>query len=759
MLPDDSERLRMLDGTNIAVLFGVALTVALCGAWLLRRSRATRVNGELASDRYREMIEKANSIILLMDAEGTITFINPFAESFFGFSKEEIVGKSVIGTIVPSTDTTGQDLDAMIKSIALHPEHYLTNENENIRKNGDRVWIAWTNRPLQNADGTIRDILCIGNDLTERKRIENELHRTEALLLAAIEQTPAGVVIADAADGKTRIANSAAYAIQGVSRETLGSTSCDSPSEMWRLYHANGRLCNPEDLPLYRALQHGTTSENAEMIVRRGDGQERWILANASPIRDARGEVIAGIVVFPDITQLKEAEKRLKQQASLLKFQNMELETHRQQLKAQQIDLVTMNQALQEAKLAAETANTAKSQFLANMSHEIRTPMTAIMGFAENLIDPTLPDPERGAAAETILRNGRHLLEILNEILDLSKIEAGRFEIEQIECSPIQLFQEIRSLMKARAEGKGLSFDVEYVGRIPEKVYTDPTRLRQILLNLVGNAIKFTETGGVRIVVRFLDVPTSEEGRSASAQMVTDVMDTGIGVAPDEIEKLFQPFQQADTSTTRRYGGTGLGLTISRHLARLLGGDITVESTPYKGSTFSVRIVTKLPSDPKMIDHPMDGSIFTGMPVRAPVDTSKLRLEARILLAEDGPDNQRLISFILTKNGAQVEVAENGKVALDKAMEAQRQGSPFDLILMDMQMPILDGYEATRLLRGQGYTGPVVALTAHAMSDDRAKCIAAGCSDYMTKPIDRQKLIEKVSKHLRKRQEAGTTSV
>ncbi|NLX14092.1 MAG: response regulator [Phycisphaerales bacterium] len=402
--------------------------------------------------------------------------------------------------------------------------------------------------------------------------------------------------------------------------------------------------------------------------------------------------------------------------------------------------------ALRETMIRAEEANRTKSEFLANMSHEIRTPMTAILGFTEVLQDYAvneLASPDLAKAVETIQRNGEHLLQIINDILDLSKVEAGKLCVETIRCQPVQAATEVISLMQARADAKGLDLNLEYTGAIPEYIQTDPTRLRQILFNLIGNAIKFTEAGAVRVRLRLRNDP----GQEPSLQF--DVVDTGIGLTAEQATRLFQPFMQADTSTTRRFGGSGLGLTISKRLAEMLGGTITVASSLGHGSTFSVTIATGSLEGVRMIEHPQYGLDPTSSRSTANQDSSApVTLASRILLAEDGPDNQKLIAFILKKAGAEVTIAENGRIAVEQAMTAADNGQPFDVILMDMQMPVLDGYQATTELRRQNYTGPIIALTAHAMPKDREKCLLAGCDDYAAKPISRKELLETIHRIL-----------
>jgi CheY-like chemotaxis protein len=411
------------------------------------------------------------------------------------------------------------------------------------------------------------------------------------------------------------------------------------------------------------------------------------------------------------------------------------------QINAHTLALEATNRELSRLRVQADSANQAKTSFLANMSHEIRTPMTAILGYADLLADGHLDGRERRDAVETIRRSGRHLIELISDILDLSKIEADHLVVEKIDCNVIALVNDLISLLRVKASEKRIALSVEYRGEIPEMVRTDPMRLRQILSNLIGNAIKFTDQGEVRVVV------IGSAATRGLCQLQCQVIDSGVGIRPEHFSKLFQPFSQVDPSPTRRLGGTGLGLAISRRLARLLGGDIQVDSQEGLGSTFTLTLLAEVAVDAKRCCQPLES--FVSLDEQPALALEAPLLDRRVLIAEDGPDNQRLISMVLRKAGADAVVAENGQVAFDAVLAAETNGRAFDLVIMDMQMPVLDGYEATKALRRHGYSRPIIALTAHALAADREKCLAAGCSDYATKPIDRNHLIDLLIKHVR----------
>lgn len=388
-------------------------------------------------------------------------------------------------------------------------------------------------------------------------------------------------------------------------------------------------------------------------------------------------------------------------------------------------------------RLRAETENRSKSEFLAHLSHELRTPLTAILGYTDLLLAADeAPDKNH---LQIIKRNGRHLLSLLNDVLDLSKIEAGKLEIEQLDVHLHSFVNEICSLISVNAQDKNLRLNVVARTSLPVRIKTDPTRLRQILLNLLGNAIKFTEEGEVSLYI-------AEAHVRNKVYLRFSIRDTGIGISKDNLDRLFKPFTQVTNTLTSRQQGTGLGLAISRQLALCLGGNITVKSQPGVGSVFTLYIN---PGDLEKVERkPLD--THSGLDVTT--ISKALSFKGHVLITDDLPDIRMLLGHLITSFGGRISYASDGQEAIDLVQQKEAEGDGFDLLIMDSQMPVLDGLSATRMLREQGYKKPILALTAASLRGERERCLEAGCDDYLSKPIDAATLLTRIQKLLQQSQ-------
>ncbi|MEO5667623.1 MAG: response regulator [Bdellovibrionota bacterium] len=432
------------------------------------------------------------------------------------------------------------------------------------------------------------------------------------------------------------------------------------------------------------AVQHGTGFET-EVRYRRGrDGEYRWHLS--------KGKILP------------------KRPNEPREWQGVALDIH---------ERILIEESLLKSQTLAENANLAKTRFLANISHEIRTPISAIMGFLEILREPGLTMDQIESSLAIVDRNSKHLLRLIDDLLDSSKLEAGKMTLEHIDYDIRELLGDLEPIYRTRAETKGIRFNVNIEAEVPPSLKGDPGRLRQILGNVVSNAIRFTDKGRVDMLVQW------QAGR-----LTITVLDTGRGISAEQAMHLFQPFTQADLSTTRRYGGTGLGLALARGLARLHSGDLRLkESALNQGSTFEITLSAEASHavTPEVTLLRMGVTDLSGM---------------RVLVVEDTPDTRLFITSFLERAGATVETAADGREGVERAMVGN-----FDVVLMDMQMPWLDGLEATRELRRSGFMIPIVALTAHAQQEERLRSLEAGCNDHITKPIERQHLIDVVARH------------
>ncbi len=653
-----------------------------------RAERAIREN----EARYRMLFESAQDAIFLMNREVFLD-CNRRTATIFGCDKEDIVGQSPF-RFSPDRQPDGRPTEEKGRELLERAFR------------GEPQFFEWMHHRL---DGTPFEaevslnrievggehfLQAIVRDITSRKQAERKLREVAQFYRQIVDSAHEGILVCDR-DFRYRVWNPAMERMTGLREDEVVGRH---PLDLLPFLQEEGISGLLEE-----ALAGRTVSTGDHPYRVPGSARSGWAQTEYTPLRDAEGGISGVVATVHEITERKRME-----------------EEHR------------------KAKAAAEAASQAKSEFLANMSHEIRTPMTAILGYADLLHEEekrgALPN-HRAEAWSALRRNGEHLLEVINGILDLSKIEAGELGLERTACSPAELVEGVISAVRVRAAAKQLELSSQIAECVPRTIVTDPVRLRQILFNLVDNAVKFTDHGRVHVTTRLVD-------RGERPLLQFEVTDTGIGIAREQLCRLFRPFTQVDGRASRRFAGTGLGLAISRRLAVALGGEIEVESRPGEGSRFRATV------DPGPIGSvPTPGAAGDAGAARRDLAATEEppRLRGRILLAEDGPDNRRLVGLVLQKAGAELEFVEDGLSALGRAWTAWQEGRPYDVVLMDMQMPVMDGYQATRELRARGYPGPILALTAHAMSEDRRKCLEAGCDAYLRKPIDRRELIGSIA--------------
>ncbi len=677
-----------------AVLLGIALLVVEPVVRLLRRQHTAITGKSLEFERLAMVAQRTSNAVVITDAKRRITWANEGFTRLTGWELHEVVGKNP-GALLQNEDTDADDVQRMREALDRGESVRLTLLNAG--KSGTPFWLDLNIEPLR-VSGVLSGFVAVQSDVTEQIHARDALQREREALARTTQQLEEAQAVARVGNWEFDLATSEVT----WSPETYNLFGLDS-SVAELDYETVRDGYDPDDAErLGEAVERAATTGEAYSLILRTAGRNptvRWVRGEGRVRRDADRRIVGLYGTVMDVTEAIEREE-----------------------------------ALRHAQAKAEAASRSKSEFLANMSHEIRTPLTAILGYTDLLHDEaalTGASATQLQSMETIRRAGEHLLTVINDILDISKIEAGKMQIEQVETPLPSVLLDVESLMRARAQTKGVSLENRLLAPIPDRILTDPTRLRQILMNLVGNAAKFTERG--RILVES-GIETAPDGDV----LVVAVDDTGPGMTEEQATILFQPFSQADNSVTRKHGGTGLGLTICRRLAELMGGSVELVTTaPGRGSRFELRIPL----------HAAPGAASVArLEYRAPSTAVAEPMPhalagRRILLAEDGEDNQRLISVLLKAAGAEVTIVANGRQALDAIEWAEAGGAAFELLLTDMQMPEVDGYTLASVLRANGSVIPIIALTAHAMAEDRQKCLDAGCDDYVSKPIDRRALI------------------
>lgn len=691
--------------------------------WLLDATREQSLEDNLreAESRVQSILGSSVDAIVLIDDRGKIKSFNLAAERLFGYAQDELLGENV-RLLMP--DPYSAEHDGYLANYLRTRKRKVIGigrEVTGLRKDGTLFpmelsvsEIEWCGR--RHFLGTVRDV-------TQQKRAEEALRNSETRMRAIVDTAVDAIVTIDA-KGIVKSFNPAAQKLFGYSaHEVIGENVSMLMPDPYQSQH-DGYLKNYLMTGQRRVIGIGR-----EVVGRRKNGQVFPMELSISEVVQGDRRTFTGIV--RDVSERKRTEERLRNHTHKVEYARSRLQSQADLLEEQA-------RKLRDAQERSQSANRAKSDFLANMSHEIRTPMTAILGYAE-LLAEGLRDPEHLAMADAMRRNGRHLMCIVDDILDLSKIEAGKMVLEQRVFAPATLMQDVVEMLRPRCLEKGIELTAVVGEGVPDRLSSDPTRVRQVLFNLIGNAVKFTERGSVAVILDHV------VGNQGEIELRWRVEDTGIGLSQDQIANLFRPFTQADASTTRKHGGTGLGLAISRRLAHLLGGDITVSSMPAKGSVFQFAMKAYLPEAGVAV--PTRSPAASAAKKTAKRTATKELQGRRVLVVDDGPDNQLLVQRYLQLAGADVVLADDGVQALELLLHSPEAAS-IDLVLMDMQMPELDGLEATRRLRSAGFTRPILALTANAMTGDRERCLEAGCDDYMSKPIDRRLMLERISQYL-----------
>lgn len=663
-------------------------------------AQLTKLNQQLLaeSQHYQSLIYSTQDAVVSKTLDGIVTSWNPGAEILFGYSKEEMIGET-LNKLFPA-DCVEEEQN-ILRSIA-NGNQVLNFDTRRVRKDGSVIEIAVTISPIYDHDGKVVGVSKIAHDITERNRAAKELHDSVELLKKVIDTVPVRVFWKDKhlkyLGCNKSFANDAGYREPA---EIVGKSDFDL------VWQDQAELYKKDD---YDVISSGAAKLAYEELQTTPNGDKIWLRTSKAPLRDYEtNEVIGVLGVYDDITLNKHNEEELE------RYKN-----HLEELVAERSEQITrLNNQLKRRALEAESANIAKTAFIANMSHEIRTPMNAIIGYT-HILESLVKDPEHKQKLSKITVAADHLLSIINDILDFSKIEAGKISLENSNFLLAVVVDKVITLMAPKLREKGVNFTVD-TGSIPPILNGDQTRLTQMLLNYIGNAAKFTEKGRVSLLGNIVE----ETPDDYLVRFIVE--DTGIGISKEKQQKLFNVFEQADLSTTRKYGGTGLGLALNKHLAELMGGEVGVDSTPGVGSTFwfTVRL--------RKATTPQNGAPINGGSAFALELLKKNYAGKNILVVEDNEFNRELVEELLSDTGLKIDYAEDGEIAVNKA-----KALCYDLILMDQQMPKLNGFGATKIIRQlPGYfSTPIIAMTANAFAEDKQASLDAGMNDHLSKPIN-----------------------